>query len=95
METIGRTGPWVIDESVAWVHHDDRDVLVKLAPPFTALPTRLDATGAILWSAIAQGETLDELVTNFEGDPDEVRRGIIDFVTNVLAQGLIGPADRS
>jgi hypothetical protein len=34
-------------------------------------------------------------VTNFEGDPDEVRRGIIDFVTNVLAQGLIGPADRS
>ncbi len=57
----------------------------------------LDETGTAMWEALlgsaSIGEAFERLLAQYEVDPEELRRGLIGFIEELRADGLVDVAD--
>jgi hypothetical protein len=79
-------------EGLAVVEGTDRVVILDLDEPGEA-PVVLDGSGRVIWQVLAFRGTLDDLVDRvaalYDEEPDAVRPGVVEFVGDLMARGLL------
>lgn len=86
-----------IADDVAWVSLEDLDdgstpmAYVALLP--SGRPLTLEGSACLVWLAVADGGTLDEIVATTaqmaEAEPESIRDDVRTLVDSMLAAGLV------
>lgn len=84
----------VIDESVTWANLDDEAILLNVK---TGIYYGLDDVGTRIWRLLIQGATESEitsqLLTEYDVEPDRLRRDLFQLIGQLSAKGLVRISD--
>ncbi|WP_210649307.1 PqqD family protein [Nocardioides sp. SYSU D00065] len=91
------TARYRIADDVAWVSEDGLDVgdvpTAYLARVPRGMPIMLEGSGCVVWLALAEGGTLEEVTAAAaamsDADPDQISADVADLVDQLVVIGVV------